>query len=264
LHFLHRFAAGAGRACGFPAGGTCAGIAGDCHSPVDPRSNRWCRNQVAEWKPGAGLVERSDKLNHPAHSGRRPECLSVFVGTEIQRWPQCGDLLFSDFNGDGIPDLAVSNFGNLSTNLGGNIAIYFGKSDGTFSAGPTVNAGSTPAAMYSADFNGDGRMDLAVGSATTDQISILFGKGDGTFQAAASYPLTDSPHSIVSADFNGDGQPDLAVATYLGKLAILLGNGGGTFKPAVMYSDGNGKATDIAALDLIATASSILWWIIRG
>jgi uncharacterized repeat protein (TIGR01451 family) len=60
------------------------------------------------------------------------------------------------------------------------------------------------------------------------------------FAAAKSYPVGTSPAGIVVGDFNGDGKPDIAVAnTGSSSISILLGNGDGTFHPAVNYSAGN-------------------------
>ncbi|HUB77666.1 MAG TPA: FG-GAP-like repeat-containing protein [Bryobacteraceae bacterium] len=158
-------------------------------------------------------------------------------------------VIAADFNGDGIADLAVSNYGDLDTNLGGTIAILFGKGDGTFTAGPVTNA-ATPSAIYAADFNGDGKMDLVYGNVNNDEVVVLPGNGDGTFQSPVSYKITGSPQSIVAADFNGDGKLDLASANYLGGVSVLLGTGGGAFGPAKNYPSGKGEATYLAFADL--------------
>jgi len=161
-------------------------------------------------------------------------------------------VIAADFNGDGIADLGVSNYGNLSTNAGGTIAIFFGKGDGTFTAGPATNA-STPVAMYAADFNGDGKTDLAYADVNDAQIVVLLGIGEGTFQSPVSYALPAAfyPESIVSADFRGIGRLDLAVAVDRsvggpGSVAILLGNGNGTFQAANSYGSWPGAASYLA------------------
>jgi hypothetical protein len=81
------------------------------------------------------------------------------------------------------------------------------------------------------DFNGDGKLDLAVANFDENTVTILLGNGDGTFAPAASPPATAGP-ALVVGDFNGDGKLDLAV-TGRGNstVTILLGNGDGTFAP---------------------------------
>ena len=83
-------------------------------------------------------------------------------------------------------------------------------------------------------------------------MSLLLGNGDGTFQPAGQYAVGSDPRAIVAGDFTGDGQLDLAVAAYdpdtgPGYIAVLLGNGDGTFQPAVDYPVGDGPDAIVAA-----------------
>ena len=79
------------------------------------------------------------------------------------------------------------------------------------------------------DFNGDGKLDLAVIS--TKSVAILLGNGDGTFRTPINYFAGEDPQFIATGDFNGDGKLDLAVADRSSAISILLGNGDGTFQP---------------------------------
>jgi uncharacterized protein (TIGR03437 family) len=161
-------------------------------------------------------------------------------------------VVAADFNGDGNADLAVSNFGSLNNDTGGNIQIFLGHGDGTFTEGAAVNAGLTPVSISAADFNGDGKVDLAVTNVDQNNVTVVLGKGDGTFQPPSTIPVPPPAicpeglqgclaSSLVTGDFNGDGRMDIAVGLHGGgTVSILLGNGDGTFKPAVSYPAGLG------------------------
>jgi hypothetical protein len=154
-------------------------------------------------------------------------------------------LATADFNGDGRLDLVVGASGNS----GGDIVIYLGNGDGTFQAGATYPVGGSgvPGSIVVADYNGDGKLDLAVANGySSNGVSILLGNGDGTFQSAVQYATGLSPQSIATADFNGDGKLDLVVANgdpTANSVSILLGNGDGTFRPHTDYSTGVGPAS---------------------
>jgi hypothetical protein len=135
----------------------------------------------------------------------------------------------ADFNGDGIPDLAVVNNG---FGLSNSISLFLGKGDGTFASGGTLVTGTGPAQAVAADFDGNGTMDLAV--AYSAGISIIPGRGAGTFGPRTDYPITGGAKAIAVGDFNHDGRPDLAVTTPV-SVVVLVGNGDGTFQPGVSY-----------------------------
>jgi hypothetical protein len=118
-----------------------------------------------------------------------------------------------------------------------------------------------PSAVITADFNGDGNLDLAVAGLASSSVAILLGNGDGTFQNPVDYTTGPYPESLVTGDFNGDGWLDLAMATDngLGSVSVLLGNGNGTFQgdvdfPAGLLSIGlsTGDFNDDGRLDLAA------------
>jgi hypothetical protein len=144
-------------------------------------------------------------------------------------------LIVGDFNKDGKLDLALSgSFGGPA------VAVLLGSGNGTFE--PEVDYPTSGSlSVIAGDFNGDGFDDLAVGSGYSggggDTISILLGNGDGTFKPYVGVPIPgDGEDVMAAADLNHDGKLDLVVASFYsttGAIAILLGNGDGSFAPAI-------------------------------
>jgi len=142
-----------------------------------------------------------------------------------------------DFNRDGQLDLVTVN----STN--DNVSILLGNAGGggTFAAAVIFAVGARPQSVTIADFNGDGRLDLAVVSNEDNNVSILLGNGSGAFAAAGNFATGNSPQSVAVGDFNGDGRADLAVANSAdANVSILLGIGDGAFAAAVNFTVGVG------------------------
>ncbi len=154
---------------------------------------------------------------------------SAFVAVGIYPYT----IAVGDWTGDGNLDMAVALFfGGTGT------TIELGYGDGAFNLpsgetiDPVINGAQT--AIAAGDFNGDGKLDLAVTS-LINSVTILLGNGDGTFSQASGSPITvgNYPSAIVVCDFNGDGKLDLAIANSEDNtVTILLGNGDGTFSQA--------------------------------
>jgi hypothetical protein len=163
--------------------------------------------------------------------------------------PQPSFVAVGDFNGDGKSDLAVAN------SFSSNVSVLLGNGDGTFQAPPRYDTGSFPIAAVARDLNGDGIPDLAmvVGLGGGDSVSVLLGQAGGGFQAAVQYPVGKATGTLAVADVNGDGIPDLVVPTAGAAanyaVSVLLGNGDGTFQPAVASPVGN-YSRSIALADL--------------
>src|SRR5205823_3060431 len=131
--------------------------------------------------------------------------------------------------------------------------------------------GTAPQAVASADFNGDGKMDLAIanngnGSGDDGGISILLGNGDGTFQATNNFTVGNNPSAIAASDFNRDGRTDLVLIDRSG-VGVLLGNGNGTFAATTYLSAASGPVSlavadlendDIPDLVVLASSLSVL------
>jgi Bacterial Ig-like domain (group 3)/FG-GAP-like repeat len=138
-----------------------------------------------------------------------------------------------DFNGDGIPDLTVTDTTSATAPI---LYIFLGNGDGTF-ATPITNSGMVGvASQVVGDFNQDGFADFALTLSGQNAVFILLGKGDGTFQPPVSYPTGNGPTVGTTLQSRGNGLTDLALANQAdGTLGILLGNGDGTFLTQTTY-----------------------------
>ena len=169
----------------------------------------------------------------------------------------------ADVNGDGKLDLVVTG-GELE----GSVGVLLGNGDGTFQPVVTYStAGYYPVAVLVADVNGDGKPDLLVANANSlakysyGSVAVLLGNGNGTFQTAQTYATVPSMGSALAvADLNGDGKLDLIVDTGClsgdcsnggdGGVAVLLGNGNGTFQAAQLYDSGGLDPFSVVVADV--------------
>jgi hypothetical protein len=111
-------------------------------------------------------------------------------------------------------------------------SVPFVKTDST-SPGENVE-------IATADFNGDGILDLVAGEYYESAAAILLGNGDGTFREAGTYSACHA-HGVAVGDFNGDGIMDIAVSNAgCATVTILLGNGDGTFTQSGVFNTANG------------------------
>jgi hypothetical protein len=170
------------------------------------------------------------------------------------RWVTTGD-----FNRDGKLDLATADGQGRGTTTGTvELSILLGNGDGTFTLGghyASPQAGTedgtlNPEDVMAADLNGDGKLDVVVSNYSYN-INVFLGRGDGTFQPAIGIVTGEYPRSVGAEDVNGDQKVDLVVTNVginaggaefqnegpqPGSVAVLLGQGNGTFQSPVQYS----------------------------
>jgi hypothetical protein len=170
-----------------------------------------------------------------------PLVLAVFLGNGDGSFTPLGTTLtltqyanwagLPDVNGDGIPDVVAASLGVVSP-----VTVYLGKGDGTF-GNPITQPFNLFGPMVFADFNGDGKIDLA--ASYSGKTYVALGNGNGTFGTPTIVAGMEAP--AAAADLNGDGIPDLAgysqsKTTGQDLLTVVLGNGDGTFGPAKYYA----------------------------
>jgi Bacterial Ig-like domain (group 3)/FG-GAP-like repeat len=166
----------------------------------------------------------------------------------ITTYPSGGAAQYTataDVNGDGKQDVFASN-------LNGVISVLLGNGNGSFKPPKTIVSlpkGSYP--ILTADFNRDGRPDLAILEPASARILIYLGKGDGSFESPKSFAAGSSPRYMAVGDVNGDHNPDLIVSastTTSAGFSILLGQGNGNFHAPAMITAKNGAASGVLAV----------------
>jgi hypothetical protein len=131
-------------------------------------------------------------------------------------------VTIDDVNGDGKLDLVGVTAGTPSSS---GIVVFLGNGDGTFAAGLSGPNGAGGAVAVTADFNGDGKKDIA-----TSYGQVLLGNGDGTFLLQSLALPEGQGMGVAAADFNQDGKVDLAFTNSTpATVDIYFGNGDGTF-----------------------------------
>jgi hypothetical protein len=177
-------------------------------------------------------------------------------------------LAVADLNGDGKPDVVVSNQWADDTDTNSNVSVLLNDGTGKFpTAMSNPTGGFYPDSIAIADVNGDGKPDLVVANSSVGSdgglgnVGVLLGNGNGTFLAPIPY-LSGAygAAAVAVADVNGDGIPDVVVANCsgsssdcsgsAGNVGVLVGNGDGTFLAAVTYTSGSNYPFAVAVADV--------------
>ncbi len=163
-------------------------------------------------------------------------------------------VAIADFDGDGDLDLATANHLKAGT-----VSVLLGDGAGNFAATQTRAVGSQPHSIRSGDLNEDGSPDLVTANDDSKNVSVLIGKNDGTgtFRDSVPYSTGTTPKTVFLADMNGDSHLDILTGNIYGNypelvhaggdtVAILLGNGDGTFQPKAEFTVGQGPFSVVA------------------
>jgi hypothetical protein len=186
--------------------------------------------------------------------------------TAVGNPPSAGNnpsgVVVGHFNGDALLDLAVTNYGLHPAGADlGNVRVLFGNASGGFQSQTVcrtaTGSGAGPAALATADLNGDKKLDLAVANFLSDNVTLCLGNGDGTFQPATLLPGGSGPTDIAAADIDGDEDLDLLITNAKNQKVGLLRNrliqGAFEFEPAENF----GTATFASATRLTLAAADI-------
>lgn len=151
-----------------------------------------------------------------------------------------GEVLVTPLTTQDRPDILVAN------EIGKSVTHIAHDRRGLHGVAMLVGGIGRLAGAASADFDGDGNLDLALTSDKSGRLEVHLGAGNGTFVAQPSYPIGMSPGSLVAGDWDGDGNPDLAVVDFgQDNVAILYGNGRGGFSVPTTIAVGVGPITVI-------------------
>lgn len=154
-------------------------------------------------------------------------------------------VAIADLNLDGVPDVITGKGYNEPAYFGSTISVRLGAGDGTLGASTTYRVGRSAGDILVADFNEDGKADVAVVCAESRSVSVLFGDGVGGVGERVDYSTGDLPFRGDVGDLNHDGHVDMAIGNHQANtITVYLGKGDGTFGDRVDYPAGGGFFID--------------------
>jgi type II secretory pathway component GspD/PulD (secretin) len=144
-------------------------------------------------------------------------------------------MVSADFNGDGVPYLAVVNSG-----ASGHVDVFRHVANGAFTFVTALTCGGAPSAIAVADFDGDGLPDLAVTNSSDGTVTIFRGTGNGFFNTGVTLTTGTNPAGVVTGDYDSNGKADMAVVNKgSNTVSVYMGDGNGTFLTRTDFATGS-------------------------
>src|ERR1700733_9513213 len=216
---------------------------------------------------GCGRVGFDDRIagapDGSAADARPPACVQIAFDMPAAAITGTGPraLVVADLDGDGKPDVAVTNAGAAS------FSVLIGNGDGTFQPKRDYATQAEPYSIAVGDVTGDGKPDVVVGDYSANFLSVFVNNGDGTFQSQVDYPTGGGPQSVAIGDVDGDGKLDIVVANNIADTLTVMRNTGaltfvagtplaplpGPYAAVILDLSGDGKP-DLA----VATTGSMM------
>jgi hypothetical protein len=118
-----------------------------------------------------------------------------------------------------------SGDGRLDIAIGGSILLNAGNRSFNLLVSGALPLGNGAVAAV-ADFNGDGRDDVAITSVGSQSVEIFYGQPDGSLSVASVLYTAEDLGGIVAGDFDGDGRMDIAGGLTLAQQGVIFFNRG--------------------------------------
>jgi hypothetical protein len=179
---------------------------------------------VANYTSGTISIYKNTSISGSISSGSFASKVDFATGTN----PYC--IAIGDIDGDGMPDIAVTNYTSNTVSVLKNSGISGSISLSSFSAKVDFSTGSNPCGIIVVDIDGDGKMDLAIANNASSTMSILKNKSTtgyittGSFASKIDFTTGSQPRYLTYSDIDGDGKPDLAVTNQNGSSISVFRN----------------------------------------
>jgi hypothetical protein len=188
----------------------------------------------------------------------------TFAAREYQAGYSSGGMEAVDYDADGDVDLFSATLGSSST---GDISLLVNQGDGTFAQPYTsISSSHQPWDVDSADFNMDGRLDIAVPNRGSSTSAVHPQREDGSFAAPPVFETAAAPTSVATADFDLDGDSDVAttIPTFdtSDSVQVMLNDGSGALTPGQSIPAGGNTPAYVYASHLNGDSAPDLLWVL--